>query len=166
MDLCWQRESLLFNMLSRFVIAFLSRSKHLLILWLQSPSAMILEPKKIKYVTASTFASSVCHEVMGPDATIIALWMFGFKPSLSFSSFNLFKRLLSSSSLSAIRRLSSAYLRLLVFSWQFWFQLVIHPAWHFTWRTLHRSLKCRVTIYSLVLLCSQFWTSPLFHVWF
>ena len=57
--------SLLFNMLSRFVIAFLSRSKHLLISWLQSLSAVILEAKKIKSVTVSTFSSSIWHEVMG-----------------------------------------------------------------------------------------------------
>ena len=63
--------SLLFNMLSSFVIAFLPRSKHLLISWLQSPSAVILEPKKIKLVTASTFPPSICHEVMGPDAMIL-----------------------------------------------------------------------------------------------
>jgi len=55
---------LLFNMLSRFVIAFLPRSKHLLILWLQSPSAVILEPKKIKYVTVSIISPSICHEVI------------------------------------------------------------------------------------------------------
>ena len=63
--------SLLFNMLSRFVIAFLSRSKCLLISWLQSPSAVILELKKIKAVTASTFSPSICHEVMGQDAMIL-----------------------------------------------------------------------------------------------
>ena len=62
--------SLLLNMLSRLVIAFLPRSRHLLISWLQSPSAVILEPKKTKYVTVSTFSPSVCHEVMGPDAMI------------------------------------------------------------------------------------------------
>jgi len=62
--------SLLFNMVSRFVIAFLPRRKHLLISWLQSPSAMILEPKKIKSVTTSTVSPSICHEVMGPDAMI------------------------------------------------------------------------------------------------
>ena len=62
--------SLLFNMLSRFVIAFLPRSKCLLISWLQSPSAVILEPKKIKSVTVSIVTPSVCHEVMGLDATI------------------------------------------------------------------------------------------------
>ena len=61
--------SLLFNMLSRLVISFLPRSKHLLISWLQSPSAVILEPRKIKSATVSTVSSSICHEVMGPDAT-------------------------------------------------------------------------------------------------
>ena len=60
--------SLLFNMLSRFDIAFLTRNKCLLISWLQSPSAVILEPKKIKSVTVSIVFPSICHEVMGPDA--------------------------------------------------------------------------------------------------
>ena len=63
--------SLLFNMLSRLVITFLPRSKHFLISWLQSPSAVILEPKKIKSVTVSIVSSSICHEVMGPDAMIL-----------------------------------------------------------------------------------------------
>ena len=63
--------SLLFNMLSRFVIAFLPRSKHLLISWLQSPSAVILEPKKVKSVTVSIVPSSICHEMMGLDAMIL-----------------------------------------------------------------------------------------------
>ena len=62
--------SLLFNMLSRLAITFLPRSKHLLISWLQSPSAVILEPKKIKFVTVSTVSPSIFHEVMGPDAMI------------------------------------------------------------------------------------------------
>ena len=62
--------SLLFNMLSRLVIAFLSRSRHLLISWLQSPSAVILEPKKIMSLTVSIVSPSICHEVMGPDAMI------------------------------------------------------------------------------------------------
>ena len=62
--------SLLFNTLSRFVIAFLSRSKRLLISWLQSPSAVILEPKKIKCVTVSIVSPSICHEMMGLDAMI------------------------------------------------------------------------------------------------
>ena len=65
--------SLLFNMLSRLVIAFLPRSKRLFISWLQSPSAAILEPKEIKSVTVSIVSPSICHEVMGPDATIFVL---------------------------------------------------------------------------------------------
>ena len=63
--------SLLFNMLSRFVIVFLPRSKRLLILWLQSPFAVILEPKKINFVTVSIVSPSICHEVMGPDAMVL-----------------------------------------------------------------------------------------------
>ena len=63
--------SLLFNVLSRLVIAFLPRSKHLLISWLQSPSAVILEPKKIKSVTVYIVSPSICHEVMGPGAVIL-----------------------------------------------------------------------------------------------
>ena len=62
--------SLLFNMLSRLVITFLPRSKHLLITWLWSPSAVILEPKRIKSDTVSTVSPSIFHEVMGPDAMI------------------------------------------------------------------------------------------------
>ena len=65
--------SLLFNMLSGFVITFLPRSNHLLISWLQSPSAVILEPPKIKSDTASTVYPSISHEVMGPDAMILSL---------------------------------------------------------------------------------------------
>ena len=63
--------SLLLNMLSRLVITFLPRSKRLLISWLQSPSAVILEPEKIKSVTVSIVSPSICHEVMGPDAMIL-----------------------------------------------------------------------------------------------
>ena len=65
--------SLLFNMLSRLVIVFLPRRKHLLISWLQSPSAVILEAKRIKSVTVSIISSSICHEVMGPDAMTLAM---------------------------------------------------------------------------------------------
>ena len=63
--------SQLFNMLSMLVIVFLPRTEHLLISWLQSPSAVILEPKKIKFVTVSIASSSIYHEVMGPDAMIL-----------------------------------------------------------------------------------------------
>ena len=104
--------SLLFNMLSRLVIVFLPRSKCLLISWLQSWSAVILEPKKIKSDTVSIVSPSVCHEVMGPDAMILVFWMLSFKPAFSLSSFTFIKRLFSSS-LSARRVVSSAYLRLL-----------------------------------------------------
>ena len=70
--------SLLFSMLSRWVITFLPRSKRLLISWLQSPSAVILEPKKRKSVTVSTVSPSISHEVMGPDAMIFIFWMLSF----------------------------------------------------------------------------------------
>ena len=72
---------MLFNILSRLVIAFLSRSKRLWISWLQSPSTVILEPKKIKSVTVSIVSPSVCHEVMGLDAVILVFWMLSFKPA-------------------------------------------------------------------------------------
>ena len=77
--------SLLFNMLSRFVIAFLPRSKRLLISWLQSPSAVILEPRKIKSATVSTVFPSICHEVMGLDAMILVFWILR-DPYLSVNS--------------------------------------------------------------------------------
>ena len=86
---------LLFNMLSRLVITFLPRSKHLLISWLQSPSAVILEPPKIKSATVSTVSSSICHEVMGLDAMIFVFWRLSFKPTFSLSSFTFIKRLFS-----------------------------------------------------------------------
>ena len=102
MDLCQQVTSLLFNMLSRFVLAFLPRSTRLLISWLQSPSAVILETAKRKSVTASTFYPSTWHEVMGlgPDLSFLNA---EFKPAFSLSSFTLIKRLFSSSSLPAFQ---------------------------------------------------------------
>ena len=105
--------SVLFNMLSRFVIPILPRSKHLLISWLQSPFTVILEPKKIKSVTVSTFPPSICHEVMGLDVTILVFQMLSFKPVFLLTSFTFIKRLSSSSSLSAIKVVLFAYLRLL-----------------------------------------------------
>ena len=71
--------ALLYNMLSSFVKSFISRSKSLLISWLQSPSAVILEPPKIKSDTASTVSPSISHEVMGPDAMILVFWTLSFK---------------------------------------------------------------------------------------
>ena len=106
--------SLLFNKLSRLVITFLPRRKHLLISWLQSPSAVILEPPQIKSDTVCIVSPSICHEVMGPDAMILVFWMLSFQPTFSLSFFTFIKRLCSCS-LSAIRVVSSAYLRLLIF---------------------------------------------------
>ena len=106
--------SLSFNMLSRSVIAFFPKSKCLLISWLQSPSVVILEPKKIKSVIVCTFSLSVGREVMGPDGMMF-IFECCFKPAFSPSCFTPIKRFFSSSSLSAIRVILSTYLRLLIF---------------------------------------------------
>ena len=103
--------SLLFNILSRLVVTFLPRSKRLLISWLQSPSTVILEPRKIKSATVPTVSTSICHEVMGLDAMILVFWMVSFKPT--FLLYFIFKRLFSSSSLSAIRVVSFTYLKVI-----------------------------------------------------
>ena len=125
--------SLLFNMLSRFVITFLPRSKRLfLISWLQSPSAVILEPRKIKSDIVSTVSPSICYEVWGPDAMILVFWMLSFKPALSLRSFTFIKRLLSSSLLSATRVVPSVYLRLLIF-----LLAILIPAYASSSLTLH-----------------------------
>ena len=126
MDLCWLSNVLLFNMLSRLVITFLPRSKRLFISWLQSRSAVILKSKKIKSVTVSTVYPSICHKVMGPDAMILVFWMLSFKPTFSLASFTFIKRLFSSS-LSALRVVSSHIWGYWYFSQQSWFQLVLHP---------------------------------------
>ena len=107
--------SLLFNMLFMLVIDFLPRSKCLLISWLQSPSTVILEPKKIKSLTVSIVSPSVCHWGMGSAVIVLVFWLLSFKPAFSLSSFTFIKRLFSSSSLSSSRAVSSAYLRLLIF---------------------------------------------------
>jgi len=99
----------------RFVITFLPKINFLLLSWLQSLSAVILEPKKRKPVTTSIFSPSICHAVMRPDAMILAFLIFSFKLALSLSSFTLIERFFSSSSLCAIRVVSSTYLRLLIF---------------------------------------------------
>ena len=112
---------------SRLVITFLSydqpgtEKSHWKIR--KSPSAVILEHPKIKSDTVSTVSSSICQEVMGPDAMILVFWMLSFKPTFSFSSFTFIKRLFSSSSLSAVRVVSSTYLRLLIF-----LQAILIPA--------------------------------------
>ena len=101
-------------MLSRFVIAFLPRSIFQFH-GCSQPSAVILEPPEIKSATVSTVSPSICHEVMRPDAMILVFWMLNFKPGFSLSSLTFIKRLLSSSSLCAIRVVSSTYLGLLIF---------------------------------------------------
>ena len=125
--------------LSRFVIAFLPGSKCLLISWLQSLPTVILEPRVIKSANVSIVSPSICHEVMGLDATIFIFWMLSFKPTFSLSALTLLKRLFSSSSLSAVRVVSSAYLRLLIF-----LPAILIPACYssslaFCRCTLHRS---------------------------
>ena len=105
------------------VIAFLPRSKCLLISWLQSPSAVILEFKKIKSVIVSIVYSSICYEVIVLYAMIFIFWMLNFKAAFSLSFFTFMKRLFSSSSISAIR--CHLYIwGYWYFSWQSWFQLV------------------------------------------
>ena len=105
--------SLLFNMLSRFVIAFLPISKYLLISQLQSIcSDFWAQENKACHCF---HLLSICHEIMGPDARILDFWMLNFKRAFSLYSFTFIRRLFSSSSLSAIRVVSSAYLRLLIF---------------------------------------------------
>ena len=136
MDLVGKVMSLLFIMLSRFVIVFLPRSKCLLISWLQSPSTVILEPKKRNSVTVLIVSPSTCHEVIGLDVMIFILWILRFKPAFPLSSFIFIKRFFSYSLLSAIRLVSSAYLRLLIFLPQI---LILACACHFSWCTLHRS---------------------------
>ena len=128
-------------MLSRLVIVFLSRSKPLLISWLLSPSAVILESKKIKSDTVSFVSPTICYEVMGLDSMILVFLMLSFKPDFSLSSFTFIKRLISSSSLYATRMVSSAYYWDCYFSLQSWFQLALHPAQHFAWCTLHKLNK-------------------------
>ena len=154
--------ALLFNMLSRLVTAFLPRSKRLLISWLQSPSAVILDPKKIQSITVSIVSPSICHEMMEPDAIIFLFWMVSFQPAFSLSSFTFIKRLFSFSSLSAIRVASSAYLRLLIF-----LTAILIPAFSSSRQALmvYSAYKLskqgdNTLTYSL----SQFWTSLLFHI--
>ena len=135
--------SLLFNT-SKFVKALLPRSKRLLISWLQSLSTVILEPKKI-----------VCHCFHcfpiylpwsdGLDAMTLIFWMLSFKPTFLLSLFTFIKRLFSSTLLSAIRVVSLHIWGSWHFSQQSQFQLVLHPAWHFTWSSMSISNCCFLT---------------------
>ena len=124
MDLCQQSDVLLFNMLSRFVIAFPTRSNHVLISWLQSSSIVILEPRKIKPATIFIFSPSICPKVVGPDAVILFFWILSFKPTFSLSSFTLIQRLFDSSLLSVLRGRYHLHIwGCCCFSWKSWFQL-------------------------------------------
>ena len=157
---------LLFNTLPSLVIAFLLLSKCLLISWLKSPSAVILEPKKIKSVTLSILSPSIWNELLGQDAMILVFSMLSFKPTFSLLSFTFIKRLFSSSSLSAIRVVSSAFLRLLIF-----LLTILIPACASSCPTFwmiysaYKLIK-QGTIYSLDVFLSQFGTSLLFNVWY
>ena len=115
--------SLYFNMLSRFVTAFLPRSKHLLISWLQAPSSVTLEPKKALSLFPF-FPLIYLPWSDGPDALILVFWLLSFKLSFLLSSFTFIKRLFSSSSLCSVRVVSSAYLRLLI-----GLSAILIPAW-------------------------------------
>ena len=146
--------------------SFLPRSMCLLISWLQSPCAVIWEPKKIKSVTVSTFPPSICHEVMGLDAMILVFWMLSFKPAFSLSSLTFIKRLFSSSLLSIVRVISFAYLRLLIFLLAI---LILacessSPAFHMMYSAYELNKQGDNTQPGSTLF--QFWTSLLFYVWF
>ena len=155
-----------FNTLSRFIIAFLPRSKYLLSSWLQSPSPVILEPRKIKLVAVSIVYPSICHEVMGPDAMILVFWMLSFKPTFSLPTFTFIKRLFSSSSLSATRVVSSAYLRLLIF-----LPAILIPACAYSspvFLMMYCAYKLNNQGDNTQHWCTPFpvWNQLLFHVWF
>ena len=129
---------LLFNMLSRLVITFLPRSKHLSISRLQSPSAVILQPHK-KSLTLFPLFPIYFPWSDGIRYHDLRFLNLSCKPTFSLPSFTLIKRDFSSSSLSGLRVVSSVYLRLLIFLPEILIPAVLHPAWHFTWCTLHIS---------------------------
>ena len=156
--------SLLFNTLSRFVTAFLPRSKRFLISWLQSPSPVILEIKKLKSISFHCFPiyllwsdGTRCHDLRFLNVE--------FKPDFSLSSFTLIKRLFISSLLSAIRVMSSAYLRLLIFLLAILISACASssPTFYMMYSTYKLNKQGHNN--SLDVLFSQFWTSVLIHVW-
>ena len=128
--------SLIFNMLYRLIIDFLPRITCLLILWLQSQSAVIRKEILSLFSLFSLLFSMKWWEKM-PQSSFFSI--LSFKPAYSLSSFTLIKRLFHFSSVSAIRVVSSACLSYYYFSHQSWFQLLLHPAWHFAWCLLHVS---------------------------
>ena len=154
--------SLLFNMLSRLVIAFFQGAS-VLISWLQSSSAVIFGAQEKIYHCFYCFP--IFHEVMGLKAMILVFWILSFKPAFLLFSFIFIMRLFNSSLLSAIRVVLCIYLKLLIFLPQILIQLVFYPVKHFAWCTLHLK-QARWQLQTLDLLLYQFGTSPLFHVWF
>ena len=131
--------SLLFNILSRFVIVFLPRNNCLLISWLQLPSAVILEPEEIKSVAVSIVSPSICHEMMGPEAMILVFWIWVLS-QLFHSPLSLSSR----GSLVPLLYLPWGWCHWHIwdywyFSRQPWFHLVLHPAQYFAWYILHIS---------------------------
>ena len=157
--------SLLFNMLSRLVITFLPRSKRLSISWLQSPSAVILEPPKTKSATVSTVSPSICHEVMEPDAMILVFWCWALS------------QLFHSPVLLSSR--GSLVLHFLPYGWchlHIWGLLIFLPAIlippcassspAFLMMYSAYKLNEQVTIYSLDVLLFLFGSSLFFHVQF
>ena len=158
--------SQLFNMLSRIVMAFLPRSRHLLISWLQSPYSVILESQENK----------VCHRFHcfpiylpcsdGARWMIFVFWMLSFKPAFSLSSFTFIRRLFSSSSLSAIKVPSSAYLRLLIFLPAVLILASASSSLAFCMMYSAYKLSEQGDNIEPDVLLSQFWASALFHVQF
>ena len=131
--------SLIFNMLSRFVIVFLPRSKCLLFSWLQSPSAVIFGAQQNKVSHCFHCFSIYLPWSDGTGCHDLSFLNVSFKPAFSLSSFTFIKRLFSSSSLSAIGWCHLHVWGCWYFSRQSWFQLVLLPVQHFSWWTLHRS---------------------------
>ena len=153
MDLCWQSNvSLLFNMLSRFVIVFLPSSKchnFMAILTIRIDFISFLIWKDMKSDTISTFSPPICPEEMGTDAMILLFWMLSFRPAFSLSSFTFIKRLFSPLHFLPLKWYYLHIRGCWYFSQQSWFQLVSHLPQHFVRGTLHVSKISRVTIYSL-----------------
>ena len=128
-DLCWQSDVSTYQHTVQICHSFPAKKQSSSDSWLQSPSTVILEPKKRKSVTTSTFSPSICHAVMGLDAMILDFLIFSFKLALSYSS---------RGSLVPLCFLPLEWYHphiwgCLRFSCLSWFQLVIHPAWHSSW---------------------------------
>ena len=159
---------LLSNTLSSFVIVFLKRRNRLLISWLQSPSSVIIEPKKKKSVTTSTFSPSICHDIMGPDTTtfVCVCLIFSFTPALSLSSCTLIKWFFSPSSFSAIRVVPSAYLRLLMFLPPMLIPACNSPSPAFLMMCSACRWNKQGDSRQPVVLLSQSWTNQLLHTGF